>query len=297
VLWAFSNLVFTGLILVCLFRLLPRTTSATTKVVLSALFLAGTPWRNGLGNGQHALFTLAFFLLSVVMFSRNPKGATVALAISWFKYTISLPLSLFYARTTRGWVTILGSALIHAALTLFSAAWVHTSPVDMFSGPVRVARFSPGIGYLDVFAIASALSVSSRWLPALVAACLLVVTYAAIRRDPDALSSISTLSLATMTVVYHSGYDFVVLVVPLAYALRERPMTARARCYLLVVALIWFVDKIVLVISDHAHAASLDPYLHAYFWFKVAVFYGALCADWLTACKIRVRMAPTAVLG
>ena len=281
-LWAISNVCFTAIILICLFRLLPQQVSSTIKVLLMTLFLMGTPWRNGVGNGQHALFTLAFFLLAVVMQPAAKKYSGIPLAISWFKYTIAFPLSLFFAKSKKGLQTILVAAAIHGILSIFLALWTGSSPLDLLLGPIKVAQSATGRGYLDVFAVASVLQIQSKLLPGLVAILILVVTFAAVLRDRDTLSSLSILSIASMTVVFHRGYDFVVLVLPLAYALRERALGARARSYLAIVGTIWFVDKMMVYVASNR--LSIPHALEAnYFWMKVLLFYGVLAADWAQA--------------
>jgi Glycosyltransferase family 87 len=295
-LWAASNLVFTLLVLWCLFRLLPAETTGTTRLLIAALFLCGTPWRNNLGNGQHAVFVLAFFLLAVVLLPRHTKIAGLPLAVSWFKYSISFPLSLFFARSRRGWKTLLAAGGVHAALTIFAAAWTATSVLALLAGPLRVAHATTGRGYVDVFALAARMGSPSALLPAAAACLILGVTYAAVRRDEDDLSSLSTLSLAAMAVVFHQVYDFVVLVIPLSYALRERAATARARYYLVLVGVIWFADRAV----DAAAARhwTLEPaaLFAVYFWLKILLFYGALGADWVIGLRAD-RAAAAALAG
>ena len=90
-----------------------------------------------------------------------------------------------------------------------------------------------------------------------------------------------------MVAVFHRSYDFIVLIIPLSYALRERASNARAKYYLLVIGMIWFLDKMVFVISDQLWFSSFEVFLTYYFWIKVLVFYGALAADWLFAFKSR----------
>jgi hypothetical protein len=297
-LWAFSNIVFTAVIIWCLFQLLPQHTSVTVKILIATLFIMGTPWRNGIGNGQHALFTLSFFLLAVVMRIHSKVNAGIPLAISWFKYTITLPLSLFFARSKGGLVNIAIAAAIHIVLTIFAALWVNTSPLNLLLGPIHVAQSATGQGYLDIFAVASELGSSSNLVPGLAALVILGVTYFTVRHDTDALSCLSTLSLSSMAVVFHLGYDFVVLVIPLSYALRERASNIRAKYYLLVIGLIWFVDRIVVyVVTNQIWFSSPAGLSSFYFWLKVLVFYGALGVDWFIAFKARRSVLQAAPLG
>ena len=281
-LWAISNVVFTAVIVLCLFLLLPQDTPRVSKLLLPTLFLMGTPWRNGVGNGQHALFTLAFFLLAVVMLTRSRKYSGIPLTVSWFKYTIAFPLSLFFARSKRGWQAICIAAAVHAGLTVFLAIWVNTSPIDLLLGPLKVAQSATGRGEIDVFAIASVLQLDSRVLPGLVALAILGITYAVVIHDRDALSCLSTLSIASLSVCFHGVYDFVVLVLPLTYALRERARGARACGYLVLVGTIWFAGKGGDVLAHVSWITVPDPLVSACFWLKVLLFYGVLAVDWTT---------------
>ena len=198
-LWALSNLLFTGVILLCLFRLLPADTEKSTKLLLTSLFLMGTPWRVGIANGQHALFSLCFLLVSVVELSRRRFRVWAPLAISWFKYTIALPLSLLFVRSRSGRSALLAASLTHGALTVFAASWTHTSPVRMLLGPIEVARSLSLTerGYLDVFVIGATLGVESSALAGVAGLAILFVTYVTLRHDRDDLSSLSTLALAS----------------------------------------------------------------------------------------------------
>ena len=95
--WAFSNLVFTAIILFSLFSLFPEGTTNSTKVLLSLVFLTSTYWRFCVIKGQHSLFSLAFFLLSIYLLRRDSFGCGLSLAVSWFKvqYNVSPILVLF----------------------------------------------------------------------------------------------------------------------------------------------------------------------------------------------------------
>lgn len=285
-LWAMSNIIFTAIILYCVFSFLSLDTVAT-KLVLATTFIMGTPWRNDVGNGQHAIFAVAFFLLAVCRSSRSASTG-LSIAVSWFKYTISFPLSLYFARSRRGWGALAVAALIHGALLIFASAWVHADPWRLFLEPARVA-VSPingmaEYGVIDTFAIASRLGYSSPLLPALASLTILVLSFFSMRRDRDTLSCLSILSLASMAVCYHGPYDFVVLVIPLAYALRERLVSTRANLYILVVAMIWFADKLI--------GEDFGGLLSIYFWIKTSAFYAALGADWLNGFGVRAFEKP-----
>lgn len=295
-LWALSNVLFTAVIVGCLWRLLPRGTPGTVAVLLVSLFVMGTPWRNGVGNGQHALFVLAFLLLSIRALPRSLALGGIALAVSWFKHTLTFPLSLYFVRSKRGWKAVAVAAGIHAALTCSVAAWVRSPPHRLLLGPIEVAKTDTGVGYLDVFAVGAALGLSSPLLPGMAALVILVITCAAMRHDDDALSCLSMLSVAALAMCYHRPYDFVLLVIPLAYALRERGRNARSRLYLLLISMTWFVDRAVDVVASRGWFGPGARVHAAFFWPAVLVFYGVLVTDWSVAFPRR-RATPEGQLN
>ena len=63
IIWAFCNLVFTFLFMIFLYRLFKwKGCSSQVFIFLSIVLLLSTPWRVLIGNGQHLLFSLAFFI-------------------------------------------------------------------------------------------------------------------------------------------------------------------------------------------------------------------------------------------
>ena len=100
-----------------------------------------------------------------------------------------------------------------------------------------------------------------------------------------------------MTVVYHPGYDFIVLVIPLCYALREGTKNIRSIYYLFVIGMIWFIDKFILVVANQGLSTPHGGHSSLFFWLKVLVFYGTLCTDWFIAFKSRAGKVKSVALG
>jgi len=63
VLWLILNLLFTLLSVILLRKTFCRDMDRDVFSILMLLMVAGTPWRNQLGVGQHTLFSFFFFLL------------------------------------------------------------------------------------------------------------------------------------------------------------------------------------------------------------------------------------------
>ena len=99
------------------------------------------------------------------------------------------------------------AGLIHVGIVLFCVWWAGASPFQLLIGPLKVAQLYNPTGHLDAFAIAAAMD-QPRILGIFLSLGILVVTAYAVRRDGDDLSCLSTLSLASMTVGWHGGYDF-----------------------------------------------------------------------------------------
>ena len=293
VLWLASNLGFTALLLYGVFRISPRPFPLSTKLLIGSLFLCGTGWRNTLGNGQHGLFTTSLLVLAALLCHERRGGAWLPLAASWLKYTIALPMSLFFVRSKRGGLVLLGALLAHLGLTLFCAAWTHATVGEMVLGPLQVSADATRTGAVDVFAIATRLGVAGKILPSLASLSILAVSFLAMRRDEDVLSCLSTGALTSLVVVFHLPYDFVVLVLPLAYALSVPRQNARTGWILGAVAFGWFLDKAFDTVAGRL-PASFDA---AHFWLRVVCFYVALLLSWRAALQPSTRVSSLAEEG
>lgn len=290
--WALSNVIFTIIILICIIKLLPESFPKKYQILLATLFLMSTPWRNGVGNGQHALFALSFFLLGVIIDKSDRRFSGIPLGISWFKYSVTFPLTLYFTRSKRGWLNICIASVLNIALLFFAALWANSNILDLLIGPLKVAQSYTGTGYIDVFAISSLLNINSKLIPVSISIFILLISYISIRKETDTLSSLSTLSLAAMVIVFHGYYDFVILILPLAFALSERGRSLRSKLYLIVVISIWFIDKIIYVINTHESLESLVFITSYYFGLKVLFLYGTLCTDWIILIKKHYKNLP-----
>lgn len=288
ILWLILNLIFTVLIILSVARFLPPDKRGTNLIILSAMFIAGTAWRNCIGNGQQSLFAMAFFMLTFIMIDRSTMGSGLSLALSWLKYSITLPLSLFLCKSKKGLIAILTAVTIHIILTIFASVWTGASPIDLLMGPVRLFLKENETGNINISAILAVSGFHSSYLSAIISLAVMGITYFSIRKDNDSLSCLSTLAVTSMVVCYHRGYDFIVLILPLAYMLREGFRNVRALYYLLAIMIFWFADKAVYtVLSQSSLFGTSNIILQYFFWMKTIVFYGILFADWINAFSDR----------
>jgi len=295
--WVFVNLFATAAIFWCLPRLAVPKPGGVALAIAFMIFLISTPYRNHIVNGQQGLYTLALFALAAVSASRGWKIlAGLLLTLAWFKFTLTLPLSiLFVAR--RDWIVLAVAVAAHLALTAFAALWTHTDPIALTFGFLRVARYAvnPGLGYIDLFGLAAHLGLSA-WIAGIAAALLLAASvYLAMRiAAEDEFLLLSVLSFLAMTIFYHFTYDCVIFVFPfvLAAALIERGKLFAAEGLFAIPALVailmtWFVHRAVL---GSAAVNALDqPRYRIFYWLLIVATYAALGGGLYRLWKTRVN--------
>ena len=288
--WAILNLTFGAGLIVTLYRLfLPDGGWRYAILAFIALF-AGAPFLTNVEIGQHAVFALGWFVAALWADRKgNTALASVFLAVSWFKYTLTFPLSLLFVVRFR-WTPVLAAAVIHVVLTIFAAVWTGSSPLDLLLEPLLVVQVVHRAGHLDVFGLAMRLGLGSKLVP-LVAACTLTVAVllAALRsRAQTDLTLLCLFSLFAYIVVYHLAYDLVVLIIPLFYVLSRMQVWSEVdvldRIWTIMLAVLlgwtWFADRLVQTMKTQ----HIEWVMHAYptyyaataVWFYATTLIGIL---------------------
>lgn len=224
--WLVSNLFFTGMIIWLLRKTLFKDMQSYSFGLLMLFMISGTPYRNQLGVGQHTLFSFMFFLLAVYACQKNeereePKkfkfSIAAALAVSYFKYTLTAPLALFFLYKKR-WREFAASIITHILLTIIAAAWLGTSVPDMIIQPLKVSAALAAEGGIDLGALLNG-SPIAFFLAALIMCLLLFIVFRMPKGDDVLL--LSLLTLVSLIITYHRTYDFWVLVVVAALFMRN----------------------------------------------------------------------------
>lgn len=206
--WLILNLIFTAAIIVFLRKTFFKDCDRDVFCMLMLLMLAGTPYRNQLGVGQHSLFSFAFFLLAVYLSDREkPVLSGLALAVSYFKYTLTAPLALYflYKRKYREFII---SLVPHIIGTFIGAAMLKTSFIDMIIEPLKVSSALSGEGSIDIGAMTNG-GLISIVLTVLIMAALLIAAFK-LPEGHDA-EYFALLTLISLIMTYHRIYDFFVL--------------------------------------------------------------------------------------
>ena len=215
--WIACNIVFTLLIILLLRKTFLNDMDSYWFSVLSLLMIAGTPYRNQIGVGQHTLFAFCFFLIAVYFSeyaddrkkTRNAVIVILALFICYFKYTLTVPLVLYFVYKKR-YKEIVISASMHVLLTIIAAWWLNDSVLNMIIKPLKVSSNLAAEGGLDISALLQGSAVA--YVLALVIMITLFVI--AIKLEPGyERTFMSVLVLWSLIITYHRTYDFFVMIV------------------------------------------------------------------------------------
>jgi len=287
--WAISNAVFIGLILYALRTLLMQEVSWRVFILVSLAFIACTPTRVAIGNGQHSLISIAFFVLALMAESRErPVLATIALSIAWFKYTVTFPLTIIFV-VKRRWDILIGATVIQCIGFALLSIWLDVNPITLLLEPFKVNQLSTQSGYTDFFALATRLGITHREIPLAATAAItaLVIVRAMQIGTGNSLRVLSVLSILSILWTFHLYYDTVVLIFPLCYlvmhwergnspAIARTPIEAAGRLVLLAAILCsWVLDWIVWGLGK-AGVPGAQAVIPTYNWIVTALYMTAL---------------------
>ena len=259
-LWGVSNLVFLAVFWFFVWRTF-FADRPYEALVLFAVFAMGDPCRVCIGNGQHALMSLAYFAAAYWAMERKKSFWLVGflMAGSLFKYTFAVPLAFIFL-FRRQWRAMAVCAGIHIGLTLALGWWTHSNPVDLVLQSMKVGSATAmGSGEADWASLAHWLGVADVGGIALVGyavfgAVLFTLSFAG---GKDSLLKLATFAVIANVMFYHSIYDFVTLVFPLIYVALHREDRApldRAIRYLTYanVVFAFFIHKIFFILQSSA---------------------------------------------
>jgi hypothetical protein len=283
--WLASNLLFTGGILLMLFRRFLPGRAPALYVAVTCLFLTSVFHRAVLANGQHILAGLFFFLLALELGDRRrPWLAGFALAAALIKYSVIVFL-LPWLILTRQWLALAVALALHAAMTLGVAWWIGADPVRMILDSLRLSESLVFSGMIDLSALAGKVGIPLRFAMLLAAAIsALILWIAAARRVADGPMFLAALCLFSVLLAYHRGYDFVVTLVPVIVAIARWPQ-ARSFGLLMAgaVAVTWYGYALLSALGIDVHGA--------YAWVMAAFCYpAAATALWMSVGK-QARLA------
>jgi hypothetical protein len=85
-----------------------------------------------------------------------------------------------------------------------------------------------------------------------------------------------------MVVVFHLGYDLVVMIFPLVYVARDGFKTLTSIAITVSILLTWYIDKIAYIVDTHFHN-SMSQYILFYRCANLIIYYSCML---IIFCKI-----------
>ncbi len=214
VIWLILNLIFTAGIVFLLRNTFFEKAGKYEYSTVVLLMLAGTPYRNQIGVGQHTLFAFFFFMLAV-WFERtrparleagNTAAAAFCLFVSYFKYTLTAPLALYflYRKCYKELAISVGA---HVILNGAAALWLGKSFIYVLTEPLKVASQLTAEGGIDLGVL-----LGGKFSYAVALIIALILTFISIRMPEGREAALfPMLVLWSLVLTYHRTYDFFVL--------------------------------------------------------------------------------------
>lgn len=257
--WALSNLIFSYILLRGLFDLFPLKTNRDIILCVS-LFFISLPYRNLIGNGQHGLFSLAFFMLALIFVNRNALLSGIFLSISWFKFTLTLPLSMFFIYKKQ-FKPLLYALMIQFGLLVMVSVWTGINPWDLVKQNIEAMLHLANSGRFDLMNV-----VTRTGLPGSIGFTLVLFLVIGIifrmhsMPHGSDLKILSFLSLLSFAIFFHHWYDFVVLIFPFVGLFVEEIPKQIKWVLLTLFFLVWYFAKV---------AFEINPSTEEFFNFSI----------------------------
>lgn len=225
--WAFCNLLFIAVFVCYLYKTFFAKDAPIRLpfgfLFVALVFLAGTPLRMLVGNGQHLMFSLAFFMPALYYCLRGrPVLSGVLMALCFFKYTTVAPLLLVFIGL-RAWKAIAVGAGLHILATLGMALYLHESPIVLVVQSLQTGAILTGQGTSDLASLAHSFGIPCVSTIAFTtyAVCGILALCIGWFGRRDIVWQLACLSVLSNVMFYHRGYDYVSLVFPLLFAVQR----------------------------------------------------------------------------
>ena len=264
ILWVITSILSTAVIIWLLRKTFMSGVDERLYPVFIMLMLAGTPWRNHMGVGQHTLFAVAFFLLAVYISEGDMSGISdssmagetetpaaagrawgrtvlsgLLLSVSYLKYTVTAPLAVYFIYK-RKWKEFVISLVPHLVLTGTAAFILHESFIDMLIKPLKVASALSAKGGIDIGVLTGGSPVG---LVITALAMIFLIAAALLLPEGNDELFISTAVLLSLVMTYHRTYDFFIMIIVFGYYATGRMKTAEI-IYFITTLAFFFVLRI-----------------------------------------------------
>ncbi|HVC90116.1 MAG TPA: glycosyltransferase 87 family protein [Acidobacteriaceae bacterium] len=296
--WAVINLALVLISCFCVARMYEL--EGRHAWLLAVLVLTSTPARVTIGNGQVTALILASLALWALALSSSARG--LLLGAAWAKYSVPPVLAAFLLLRRR-WRLLLYSLLPPALGFLFIYGWLRTPFWTLLLEPFRTSTNNVSPGLANIMAVSEIalrrppffhpmpdafyLAPSAGWalyVPYLCGVLLalgVAAYFSAHGKDADGRILMACLTAASLLCFKHQIYDFLLLIFPLAVALKAGP--GRARNWLLgLIAYFWYAERLL-----HIRRWEFWP---AVVILSFGVLLALIAATWKLCDRVRWRV-------
>lgn len=244
--WSFCNVVFSVVFLVFLYKTFFEGREYSHHFAwVPVLLLTGVPWRVLVGNGQHLMFSLAFFMPAYYYATKEKWSLSgVLLALSGFKYTTIAPIALVFV-VHKWWKPVCIALTLHIAANIWAGFHLHESPLTLIIQSLQCSGRLTAQGDADMASLVSYFGCGGAEGWATVGyvvfglALLVIVLRKSCRNDTLTLSLLAVIS---NIMFYHRAYDFVSMIFPLAFVLanlHDKRLHVRVVSFLSMLNILW----------------------------------------------------------
>lgn len=216
--WVISNVVFLIGTVFLLQKILWGKEKKIDVIMLSLLFIAATPIRKQIFLGQHTLFAFFSFMVAWYLLENKHENLSgIALAISYFKYSLTAPFMLIFLMK-RKYKPVIISGIIHIVLTIFSAYWLNENLIVLMFQPLKQAAWLAGEGFADLSALLGRVGIGGsvpNILTVLIFGSLFI--WSLFRKREFRIYDFIFLVYISLIFMYHRRYDYFVMIIPMWY--------------------------------------------------------------------------------
>ncbi len=218
--WLAINLLLMFIIPGMVIRLLPddQTLDAYTKVIIYLAFLGMFGTRNIAGNGQTSLLIFALMLLALISIRRSWFAAGVWLGLALSKYSLSLPVFIYFI-IRKKYLAAITSLLVQAIAAALLGILTRTSPFTVFYEYIQILGVHTGLPGIQIGSLFPDSPNASIAAAAMMTFAVFVILFIWLRRHTGVSAPnswfeqfsgyhiVTALVVWTLLVAYHRAYD------------------------------------------------------------------------------------------
>ncbi len=248
--WMIFNMICIPVTILCFRKTIFKKMDPYVFAIWALLYSGSMPAIVTINNGQNMIFSFCFFMMAYAVSDAEAEKSSsgillkilsgIFLGVSFFKYSTMMfifPIFIFKRR----YLEVITAGMLHVVLNVFSAFWLRMSLLTILISPLTSSvNINSAEGYIDLMAMFNTDVITvipfgghiHEFLMAhngkaiyilLIAALSLYIVFLAFlgRKKCDAKLVLSLFCALSAVIVYHRSYDYLILIIPLYYCLKE----------------------------------------------------------------------------